>query len=747
MNKKGFTLAEILGVIVVLALILILTVPSVINMINSKKSEAEGVSEEIIYKSVDEYIYDNPSLFPKDKAGRYCITIKDLLDDGKLLPTGSKNGHDVFVNTSTGKDYTELSVMVTIYSSGNKEYEIKKGSECSTLASLPMIDFIIDPAGSAWVKKRTVKILYPKMDGYKYYFKQNIKDVNTGNYNAGSFSEISGLSVYNNDYLYKEVTYDKIAKIYAKMKKNTVISGSTNIVNVDSELPTIDDIDVPTDWTNVNKNVKVKVTDKVSGVKAYYISNNNSKPSESDLGWVNIDYSAGTKNIVLSLGEGTYYLWIKDKAGNINSLVKQFKVDKIDNVKPTCIISENPTSTSTNATLTIQGTDNESGLASSPYSFDGTNFTNKNTNVINKNGLHTGYIKDLAGNIGQCDINVSNIDRKPATPTITNPTNGNWTNKDFSLTVNTSSPSEIIGYWYYSYDQTNWVTYDKSGYDSFGKTDFTTSPFSAQRDQNVYIRVCNKEASGALDNVNCSDSASTRIRIDKTKPVLNYSLTKGKGGNYTPGTELIDDSIIRNLWGTDANPSSGIREIQWRSNGSNTWNKENNTTNWKMTSGTNDAYFRVIDNVGNISNEVHLVLKIYKSCSSTKTVYGSWGGCSKSCGGGTRSRTVKVVDAKNNNKVCSSKTESQACNTHKCAPTYTPNTCGYKGNTLQYCNWQRANDTHGLHNSGYRIYCADSNGNLYWDGMFACPYDGPGNVNDSNKFNPNICYTESRLYL
>ena len=41
---------------------------------------------------------------------------------------------------------------------------------------------------------------------------------------------------------------------------------------------------------------------------------------------------------------------------------------------------------------------------------------------------------------------------KPNKPTITNPTNGNWTNKDFSLTVKTTTTSNL-GYWYYSYDK------------------------------------------------------------------------------------------------------------------------------------------------------------------------------------------------------------------------------------------------------------------------------------------------------
>ena len=108
---------------------------------------------------------------------------------------------------------------------------------------------------------------------------------------------------------------------------------------------------------------------------------------------------------------------------------------------------------------------------------------------------------------------------KPNKPTITNPTNGNWTNKDFSLTVKTTTTSNL-GYWYYSYDKKNWGIYNNENYNSYGKNVYETSPFSAERNQAVYIRVCNKKATRPTDSTNCSDYASTNIKIDKTPPTL-----------------------------------------------------------------------------------------------------------------------------------------------------------------------------------------------------------------------------------
>ena len=109
---------------------------------------------------------------------------------------------------------------------------------------------------------------------------------------------------------------------------------------------------------------------------------------------------------------------------------------------------------------------------------------------------------------------------KPSKPTITNPTNGNWTNQNFSLKVKTTTPAANLGYWYYSYDKKNWVIYNNENYNSYGKNVYKTSPFTAERNQAVYIRVCNKKATRPTDSTNCSDYASTNIKIDKTPPTL-----------------------------------------------------------------------------------------------------------------------------------------------------------------------------------------------------------------------------------
>ena len=50
-----------------------------------------------------------------------------------------------------------------------------------------------------------------------------------------------------------------------------------------------------------------------------YISTTNSKPSEDDSGWISVSSDAKeTKTFSKALEPGTYYIWVKDKAGNIS---------------------------------------------------------------------------------------------------------------------------------------------------------------------------------------------------------------------------------------------------------------------------------------------------------------------------------------------------------------------------------------------------------------------------------------------
>ena len=75
--KKGFTLAEILGVIVIIGLLLILIVPPIINRISGSGDEAQEAENVIIYNAAGVYINEQPEKYQPGKSGKYCKLIQD----------------------------------------------------------------------------------------------------------------------------------------------------------------------------------------------------------------------------------------------------------------------------------------------------------------------------------------------------------------------------------------------------------------------------------------------------------------------------------------------------------------------------------------------------------------------------------------------------------------------------------------------------------------------------------------------
>ncbi|MCI7084196.1 MAG: type II secretion system GspH family protein [Tenericutes bacterium] len=57
MNKKGFTLVELLAVIAILALLVIIALPNVLSMFNEAKKDIFLIEAKTIYKEVSKNIY------------------------------------------------------------------------------------------------------------------------------------------------------------------------------------------------------------------------------------------------------------------------------------------------------------------------------------------------------------------------------------------------------------------------------------------------------------------------------------------------------------------------------------------------------------------------------------------------------------------------------------------------------------------------------------------------------------------
>ncbi len=123
MKKQGFTLVEILGVIVILGLIMLLAFPQLMAQIKKGTKNIDSKTQELIYASARVYIDQNVNEFPIENGNTYCVTIQSLLDNGVL------NKNLAGLTQSSKIDLSNV-VKIEIENEANIDYSIVKEDQC-----------------------------------------------------------------------------------------------------------------------------------------------------------------------------------------------------------------------------------------------------------------------------------------------------------------------------------------------------------------------------------------------------------------------------------------------------------------------------------------------------------------------------------------------------------------------------------------------------------------------------------------
>lgn len=121
-NNNGFTLAEILGVIVVIGLLLVLIAPTILNRLSSSSDDTNETMNQFIYDSTLIHINENVQKYPPGKSSKYCVPIKDLVESGELTSPVE--------DITTGKNIEDKVVLVQKLSENNIDYKIMTQEEC-----------------------------------------------------------------------------------------------------------------------------------------------------------------------------------------------------------------------------------------------------------------------------------------------------------------------------------------------------------------------------------------------------------------------------------------------------------------------------------------------------------------------------------------------------------------------------------------------------------------------------------------
>ena len=126
-SKKGFTLVEIIAVIVIIITVSLMAVPAVLKMIRRNKETAYDAKLKVILKQAKQYVNDHEDfLYESDKLfiNKICnsISVGELQSAGYLKeinPDGTSSGH--IVDPTTGQNIDDMNIIV--YINSNTPYD------------------------------------------------------------------------------------------------------------------------------------------------------------------------------------------------------------------------------------------------------------------------------------------------------------------------------------------------------------------------------------------------------------------------------------------------------------------------------------------------------------------------------------------------------------------------------------------------------------------------------------------------
>lgn len=114
MENKGFTLAELLGVIAILGIIALITVPAINRSLSEGREDLYETQIKQLEKGAEDYYTEHLSEMPKDVNSSSCKTIDELQKNG-YLPLDIKN-------PKTDKAFS-LTAEVCVVKKGSNEFD------------------------------------------------------------------------------------------------------------------------------------------------------------------------------------------------------------------------------------------------------------------------------------------------------------------------------------------------------------------------------------------------------------------------------------------------------------------------------------------------------------------------------------------------------------------------------------------------------------------------------------------------
>ena len=632
-DKKGFTLIEIVAIIILLSIIALLTYPVINSLIGSSREDLYNKQIEELVRLSNVWIAGNAiDLIPKE-GFTYDLTFEELATQGYIVEKD-------IINPKTGEVFPGC--MKVTYNSVDSNYNVSYDEACEAETGdvTPIINLVVDEgvinsAGYA-VRDFNVKVSGFNIASYKYCTgTRECEPIISVNGNSGN------IAITNEGTTYVCVigkkgskTTKKLCKSYKLDKSDFVMGelvidgtlGENGWYTSDVKL-SVRDVEGVTSTLNINK-----IDYDTAGTKIIMTSTSKSGKTDTKKYTIKVDKTApvaGTLNVIGTKGGNGWYL--SDVVFIVNN-----GSDDLSGHSSTTSTHTSITSNTTGTEVIVTTKDKAGNRATRSYTIKvNKNVPNAGELVIDgTRGENNWYVSDVKLSVKDVEgvtstLNINKIDYDTAgteiiMTSINNTTGASKTTKH-TIKVDKTKPTigELVisgtkgNNGWYKGDVTFSVT---NGSDSMsGHATTTSSITSITKDTTgTKVVVTTKDKAG-----NTSTKEYT-VRVDKTAPTIK--MVNPTNGNWTNQNIEIISNFSDSISGIV--PSS----LAWSDDNTNWHNYSNtSTTTFKDTwsrEGNRTGYNRVCDYAGNCST-TSTPVRIDKTAPTIPTV--TYNGGSNSC--------------------------------------------------------------------------------------------------------------------
>ena len=440
-NNKGFTLVELIAVIVLIAIVGTLAVLSVSSISDRVKLRQKENILSTMKVQAKKYIED---------TGMRKVYVDTLIKEGyvssdKVELNDAEDGNQ-YILDPTDKNST----LNCYYYDFSEDSDGKISSEANMVDGECNLEIYEDSTLTIkYCDKESCNDSEYKLVSNNWITTSNIKlKAFTGNENILSSDIVSSGSKWTtslapdvdetaleyqiNSNGYVETTY-RVA-----VRKEGRDYTASSLIRIDSIRPRVSNVRVNEEgWANV-KYIYFDINDEESKLNSYIIVKEEDVNNINELNWENVSgnvLSVDTNTELNRIKEnGTYYIFVKDNAGNISEGVI-VEIDKVDTTAPECTNSGDSTVWTKEDRIIYYGCSDEESGCDNNNKGGSTTFssTTKTTSIA----AYT--IQDNAGNSKLCPARTANVYVDKTAPSITTFTitskNANYNSKDVNYSI------------------------------------------------------------------------------------------------------------------------------------------------------------------------------------------------------------------------------------------------------------------------------------------------------------------------